>query len=209
MTDETLAWHFTGDTLRDGRPIPAVGEWLVHEGTITICRTGLHASERLIDALSFAPGNRLHRVTVRGIEGRENDKLVARERRIDWSLDAEPVLRAFARRCALDVLPLWPDAPAIVREYLETGREDIRAAAKAAAKAAAMAAAMGAAWADARAAAMDAAKAAAMAAAMGAAWDAARDAARAAARAAARDAARAASLSKYNGWLTEMVEAAR
>jgi hypothetical protein len=176
-----LAWHFTGDTLRDGRPIPAVGEWLVHDGPIKICQTGLHVSRRLIDALSFAPGNILHRVTARGIEGSEADKDVARERRIEWSINAEPVLRAFARRCALDVLPLWPDAPAIVREYLETGNEALRSAARDAA------------WAAARDAARDAAWAAAWAAARDAAWAAARDA----------------SLSKYNGWLTEMVEAAR
>ena len=168
---ETAAWHWTGDTLRDGRPIPAVGEWLTHEGPIRICNSGLHASERLIDALSFSPGHMLHRVTVRGIEGRDSDKLVARERRIDWSMDCEGLLRVFARRCALDSLHLWPDVPVIVREYLETGREDIREAA----------------WA--------------------AAWDAARDDAWAAARD-AREAARDATLSKYDGWLTEMVEAA-
>jgi hypothetical protein len=216
MDETTMAWHFTRATLRDGRPIPPIGEWLVHDGSITICRTGLHASARLIDALSFAPGETLHRVTMRGIEGCEADKLVARERRIDWSLSAEPVLRAFARRCALDVLPLWPDATAIVREYLETGREDIRDAARdaawaaardaardaarAAAWAAARAAAWAAAWAAARAAARDAARAAAWAAA----WDAARDAARDAALAAAWDAKH----TLYNGWLTEMVEAA-
>ena len=180
MTDELLAWHFTGDKLRDGRLIPALGEWLVHDGPIRICDAGLHASERLIDALRYAPGETLHRVTVRGIEDRQDDKLVARERRIEWSLDAEPVLRAFSRRCALDVLPLWPDAPEIVRRYLETGDESIRDAA----------------W--------DAARAAAWAAAR----DAARDAAWLAAWHAARDAARDASISKYNDWLTEMVEAA-
>jgi hypothetical protein len=173
VMDDVLAWHWTGETLRDGRPIPPIGEWLTHDGPVTICETGLHASERLVDALSFAPGYTLHRVTMRGIEGRQFDKLVARERRVNWSLDAEPVLRAFARRCAIDVLPFWPNAPAIVREYLETGREDIRDAA----------------WVAARAAARAAAWAATGAAAGAAAWD--------------------AKLNLYNGWLTEMVEAAR
>jgi hypothetical protein len=207
------AWHFTGDTLRDGRPIPAVGEWLAHEGEIRICRSGLHASKRLIDALKFAPGDKLHRVTMRRIEGRESDKIVARERRIDWSIDAGLVLRAFARRCALDVLPLWPDAPAVVREYLETGREDLRYAAWDAAWDAAVAPARDATRAAARYAARYAAVAPAWVAAWdatrAAAWDAAWDAAWAAARDAARAAAWDAALSKYDGWLTEMVEAAR
>ena len=93
----TRAWHFTGPTLRDGRPIPDVGEWLVHDGPLVPCESGLHASERLIDALSFAPGGTLHRVELRGdVTPHDGDKLVARERRILWSLDETtmtPVLR--------------------------------------------------------------------------------------------------------------------
>ncbi len=65
--------------------------------------------------------------------------------------------------------------PSIVREYLETGNEEIRAAAWAAASAAASAAAWDAAWAAASAAAWAAAwaaaSAAAWAAASAAAWD--------------------------------------
>lgn len=192
-----LAWHFTaGDKLRDGRPVPPVGEWLRHEGEIEICRTGLHASERLFDALGFAPGNMLHRVECRDIRGRESDKFVCRERRILWSLDAEPVLRAFSRRVALDVAHLW-DMPTVVREYLETGNEDLRDAARNVTRAATWDAAMDAAWAAAR---YDA---------WAAAWAAATDAARYDARDAATDAARAAAITKYGGWLVEMIEATR
>ena len=33
------AWHFTdGNKLRDGTPLPAVGEWLEYEGEVRICR---------------------------------------------------------------------------------------------------------------------------------------------------------------------------
>ncbi len=49
------AYHFVGDTLRDGRPIPADGEWLVHDGPVTICEAGLHASRHVFDALEYAP----------------------------------------------------------------------------------------------------------------------------------------------------------
>jgi hypothetical protein len=55
-------------------------------------------------------------------------------------IEATSLLREFARKCALDVIHLW-DAPAIVKEYLETGKEELRAAAWAAAGDAAWAAA--------------------------------------------------------------------
>ena len=128
------AWHFTGKTLRDGRPLPKDGEWLKHEGEIVICETGLHASRRVIDALQYAPGSTICRVSCRKIEDEhKNDKLVCRERRIDWRIEnADDVLRAFARKAALSVIHLW-DAPPIVRQYLETGDESIRDAARAAA----------------------------------------------------------------------------
>ena len=191
---EIQAWHFTGNKLRDGRPLPADGEWLVHEGEIEICRTGLHASRRVIDALQYAPGSTICRVTCCDIvTEHQNDKLVCRERRIDWRIEnADEVLRAFARKSALSVIHLW-DAPAIVRQYLETGDESIRDAARAAARDAA--------WDAARAAARDAARAAAR----DAAWAAARAAARDAAMVAARDAARAAKISEFNTLLETML----
>jgi hypothetical protein len=197
MTGEIQAWHFAGAGLRDGRPLPADGEWLVHEGEVAICESGLHASERVIDALQYAPGSTICRVTCRDIVAREDDKLVCRARRIDWRIEnADDLLRAFARKAALSVIHLW-DAPDIVRRYLETGDESIRDAAWAAARDAA--------WAAARAAARGAARDAAWDAAWAAAWDAARDAARAAAWDAARDAKHA----EFNTLLERMIVEAR
>ena len=194
------AWHFTADKLRDGRPIPPVGEVLRHDGPVEICATGLHASERIFDALTYAPGHVIHRVECGDIVQAQDDKFVCRERTILWSVDGEDVLCAFARRVALDVIHLW-DAPDVVRKYLETGDEKLRDAAWDAARATASAAAWAPAWAAAKDAAWDAARDAARAAARDAAWDAARDA--------AWDAAKDAAWDKYNTWLTEMVEAAR
>jgi hypothetical protein len=155
---EVTAWHFAGKALRDGRPLPADGEWLIHDGPeVVMCETGLHASRRVIDALQYAPGPTVCRVTCRRIvDEYKNDKLVCWERRIDWRIEnADDLLRAFARKAALSVIHLW-DAPAIVRQYLETGDESIRAAAWAAA----WDAARDAAWDAARDAAWDAARAA-------------------------------------------------
>lgn len=143
MTTATvMAWHFTKDgMLRDGRPVPAVGEWLKHEGDVVICQSGLHASLRLRDALNYAPYGRveLHRVQCAEVIALQADKLVCRRRRIVATLPAKEtdhVLRLFARVCALLVADKW-DAPEIVTRYLWSGDESIRAAAWDAARAAA------------------------------------------------------------------------
>ena len=190
------AWHFTGDKLRDGSPIPKVGEWLEYPGNIVICNSGLHASRDPFDALRYAPGPILHLVECEWIVTEQHDKLVCARRRIIASKDATEGLRYFARMQALSVVHLWT-APDICIEWLMTGDDVVRAAAwdaagaaaVAAARAAARAAAVDAARAAAGAAAVDAASAAAWAAAGAAAGVAARAAAGAAARAAAWDAA--------------------
>ena len=149
-----LAWHFTADTLRDGRAIPPVGETLRYDGKLVICERGLHASERILDALQYAPGPMIHRVRCGGEIIRQDDKFCCAERTILWSHTiSDKLMRDFARAQARSVLHLW-DAPEIVKRYIETGDETIRDAAWAAARAAA--------WATARDAARDAA------------WDAAR-----------------------------------
>jgi hypothetical protein len=182
-----LAWHFIGDTLRDGRPVPSDEEVLRHDGPLVVCQSGLHASVKALDALQFAPGFVVCRVECGGETLHESDKLVCRERTILWRLDATDVLLKLARLCALDVAHMWK-MPTVVRQFLETGEESSRAAAGAAARAAAWDAARAAA----RPAARPAAWAAAEAASRAAAWDAAWDASRAAARATAGFAAEAA-----------------
>ena len=124
------AWHILEDTglLRDNTPPPPDGEWLEYEGPIRICRSGLHASARVTDALKFAPGSIVCRVDMADACGTEPDKLVARRRKIIWRIDAEQVFRKFARLCALDVIHLW-DAPSVVLRYLRTGDSSIRDAA--------------------------------------------------------------------------------
>jgi len=129
-----------------------------------LCEAGLHGSKKILDALSYAPGPYVWRVELSGDIVVGDDKVAATERKYLWGFDATDTLRVFARRCALDVLHLW-DAPPVVVEFLKTGDEKLRAAARAAA----WDAASDAAWA-ARAAAWAAARAAARAAA----WDAAR-----------------------------------
>ena len=160
-----IAYHFTGDTLRDGRPVPAIGEKLIHTGEIVWCKSGLYASPKPHQALRYAPGKWLHRVECGQNEREDGDKFVCRERTILQTIDAEHLMRRFAADQALSVAHLW-DMPDVVREYLTTLDDSLRAAARNAAWAAAEAAARNAAWA----AAVVAAQAAADAAARAAAW---------------------------------------
>ena len=166
----SIGYHWVGDKLRDGSPVPPNGEWLRYDGPIELCKSGLHWSESPWDALTYAPGPVLCRVETRGETITGDDKCVSRERRIISRRDMTAELRAFARSEALGVIHLW-NVPEIVRQYLITGDESLRDAAWAATREAPMDAAWNAAWAAAWAAARDAAWDAAWAAA----WDADRD----------------------------------
>ena len=135
-----------------------------------------------------------------------DDKLVCRERTILWRLNAAEILDEWKRMCALDVIGLW-DAPPVVRQYLESGDDSLRAVARDAARdaAAAVAKKMYAAWAAA--AASDSAWAtAAASAAAEARSEAGAVAERTAAWEAAWAAARASASVRYNRWLVDMVE---
>ena len=148
------AWYFSTEDRKlqhgDGRLIRAGATHKVDCEPV-LCHAGLHASKRPIDALRYAPGPIIWRVELGGTIVKGDDKLCATERTYLWGFDATAMLREFARKCALDVIHLW-DAPEVVKTYLTTGDESLRAAARDAAWAAARAAA----WAAARDAAGDA-----------------------------------------------------
>ena len=128
------------------------------------CKNGLHLSKRIIDALSYAPGPVIYKVIGSGIiipHGNPVDKYACSKRTyVAGGIDVTDTLRLFARQCALDVLHLW-NAPEVVVQYLQTGDESLRAAARAAtrdaARVAVWAATRAAAWAATRDAAGDAA----------------------------------------------------
>lgn len=204
MTAVRNAWHFIGADWRTstGGLLVEIGKPLIHVGDLIPCVSGLHASTRAIDALQYACGPVVTLVECEGDFVDDNgDKFVCRKRTALWGYDATDGLWAFARLAALEVLHFWSDAPAVVREFLETGNEDLRAAASSAAWAAAWVAA----WDAARIAAWDAARHAAWVAARGAAWASAWDAARYAARDVASSAASAAALSRLNEILESLL----
>src|SRR3990172_7302602 len=113
MAKRLLAWHFTdGMKLRDDQPLVA-GLTYTHEGPLVMCKSGYHGSERILDALRYAPGSMLSRVELSGEWLRDSDKVVASRRRVLWVLDAERTLHEFG---------VWGAYGALLAER-EAGRE--------------------------------------------------------------------------------------
>ena len=145
-----------------------------------LCKSGLHASERLVDALKYAPGPYLWLVELGGEIVQGDDKVVGTERTYVDGFDVTDLLREFGRKQALiNIERLYNYCPKkdydLIVEYLKTGDEDIRSTAESAAWSTARSAAGTAAW-DAAGAARSAAYAAARSAARSA-WAAAEPAA--------------------------------
>lgn len=215
---KVLAWHFTnGMHLRDGTPLE-VGKTYRHKGDVVMCKSGYHASEQILDALGYAPGKQVSRVELWGDVKVGNDKIVARNRRVLWTLDATLILHEFACRVAETVLAKDdkpdPRSVAAIDAKRRWMRGEISDKELAAAGAAALAAAWTAAGTAAEAAAWAAAGVATRTAAWTAAWTAVLAAAGAAAGVATRDAAGAAEWAakwaakwaEYNALLTQMIE---
>ena len=176
--DAIEAWHFLPEDRRlhgcgnapKRTPVEA-GQTLSVDPPLEICRRGLHASERAIDALRYAPGPIVCRVILWGDVIRQRDKLCAQYRRVLWMADATHVFHRFACDVATEALDAVESDGGSVdarsRKAIEVKlawlRGEVTDEELAAARDAAWAAARDAAWA--------------------AAWDAARSAARAAARA--------------------------
>jgi len=110
--DKLHAWHFVGETLRDGSPIPEDGVPLVYTGKMELCVSGLHFSRQPFDALKYAPGGTLCLVEVGGtvVEPEGENKGICSERTIIARMDATELLRHFSRMQALSVIPLWDAA---------------------------------------------------------------------------------------------------
>jgi len=123
------AWHFINADRRlgygDGRKV-IKGRTYKYKGKepIELCKRGMHASIKPLDALKYAKSNIICRVELSGQIIKGDDKCVASERKVIQVFDAEKVLRKFACLCALDGLP--ENAPDIVVKYLKTQDESIR-----------------------------------------------------------------------------------
>ena len=162
-------WHWLKEDCRLQFPPHTVVrkcQTLKADGPLSLCNNGLHASKLAIDALQYAPGPVICRVTLSGeiLEG--NDKACAAERTCLWWADATKTLHEFACWCATKALEAeraagrepheacwnavatklrWLKGEATDKE-LEAAWEAAWAAAWAAAREAAWAAARAAAW---------------------------------------------------------------
>lgn len=121
-----LGWHFVGTELRDGTPVPADGVPLEYHGRIAWCTTGLYAGFSITESMRYGRGFTLCRVLMENVVQRSEKKMVARKRTILWRIDAEAVIKQFARHCALEVISSW-DPKECTEEYLKTGNPRLRA----------------------------------------------------------------------------------
>jgi len=198
----------------DDRPI-VVGETHTVSCKPKCCQQGLHASEKLSDAVGYAPGSILYLVELSGDIDSNPDKVAASSRTYLAEFDATELLMEFARKQALiNIVKIKPycthTSYSLIMEYLTTGDICIRSAAYSAARSAAdsAASAAGSAASAADSAASAAGSAASAASAAGSAASAADSAAASAAYSAAGSAAYSAysaARSAANTMLTEMV----
>lgn len=103
------AWHFLAENKRlgydDNRVVRAgVSYRLKTKNPPLLCRRGMHASIKPLDALDYAPGPIVCRVEISGDIEKDNDKIVGRCRRVLWMSDATNTLHRFACKCSEDAL---------------------------------------------------------------------------------------------------------
>jgi hypothetical protein len=124
------AWYFCNKReLHEGTPLE-VGRAYTVEGLLKPCNRGPRWSKWALNALRYASGSIICRVRYGGdVLYDDDDNGYSSERTVLWAADVTVLLHEFARWCASQVLPLW-DAPAMMREFLVTGDESIRYAAR-------------------------------------------------------------------------------
>ena len=127
MTNDSMSgWHWLrsdrrlryrdGRLVEDGEVVEA-GKTYVAEGPLRICRNGMHASKRALDALERAPGPIICRVRLEGELQHDNAKSVGRSRTVLWMADATTVLHEFA---------LWSAKRGLLREQAASRETDYR-----------------------------------------------------------------------------------
>lgn len=111
MKKKIYGWHFVGETLRDGSPIPPDGKWLEYKGKVNMCKSGLHFSDTPAHALLYAPGATLCYVELENVTERGETKGVCSRRKIIARMDSSEVCCYFARMQALSVIDRWDREP--------------------------------------------------------------------------------------------------
>ena len=99
-----LAWHFVPEDRKlnyDSMELLVEPGFIysVDDGPLKMCKRGMHASRRPIDALQYAPGPIVCYVRCWGDVEEQSDKLVCRHREVLWVADATRTLHEFACWC--------------------------------------------------------------------------------------------------------------
>ena len=85
-----------------------LGEWQKHDGELTMCEAGFHASEKILQAFGYVKPGLIARVEVRGEHISKEGKQVWSEMRVveakEWTKADSVALAIFAARL---VLPIW------------------------------------------------------------------------------------------------------
>ena len=90
------AWHFcNGWKLRDGTKLE-VGKTYTVDTRLIVCVNGLHASRKMLDAVTYAPGNVLCKVELWGDTIEQSDKLCSSHRLVICAADVTDMLHEFA-----------------------------------------------------------------------------------------------------------------
>ncbi len=100
MSEDWIGWHFlpADGCLANVEPkvTVEVGQTYRVDGDLELCHRGLHASQRAIDALKYAPGAIVCRVRLSGAMVHDDDKACATERTVLAMADATNLLYEFA-----------------------------------------------------------------------------------------------------------------
>lgn len=136
MDDQKLYWHFlpdNGHLTHDLSHVKAeVGQTVTYDGMPYICKQGLHASERALDALFLAPGAIACLVTLGGLTSTADayrfytDKIAAQSRTIVAMADATDALHEFALWCAERAMALLPNPDVRLTHALDMKRRWLR-----------------------------------------------------------------------------------
>lgn len=132
--EEFKGWHFIKDDRRlrygDNRLVePGKSYSVPDDRPLQLCDYGLHASSYILDALTYAPGSILCRVSLFGERIDGEDKSVAYKRTVHWMVNTHSILDEVGRSLAFKTTQFW-SAPKIVIDYLKSGDKTLLGAAQ-------------------------------------------------------------------------------
>lgn len=109
MSNEINAWHFLNKECQlryRTQELVEVGKKYYASGPLAICKNGMHACIRVIDALQYAPGYTLCYVTCGGDIVQHGNELCSRWRRVERMMDATKLLHEFSCNIAEEMLQI-------------------------------------------------------------------------------------------------------